>query len=179
MHTTKQDTALDNPYEDELVDSLGFGQLEELVATGQLDPKERTADGTTTYGAILTRHQVEVPAHLEADAEVPVVSGLQRQGDVLVVPHRASKDKGQRVPAEGIAVVRGEAGGNTHLLVADGPVSWRPVDNGGLDLGAVTVEDGSAAYLLHPEHGGQGIGPGSYLIRRQREQADQIRMVQD
>lgn len=132
-----------------------------------------------TYSSILDRHQVEIPAHLEAQAEVPVVTGLQRQGDVIVIPQRAGKDKGTQVPPEGVAVVRGETGGNTHLLVADGKVAWRPVSGGGLDLGAVTVEEGASAFLLHPEHGAQGIGPGSFLVRRQREQADEIRMVQD
>lgn len=133
-----------------------------------------------TFSSILDRHHVAIPPHLEAQAEVPVVIGLQRQGDVLVLPHRPGADKGDPVPAAGVPVVQGEAGGNTHLLVADGAVTWRPVDNrAGLDLGAVTVAEGATAFLLHPEHGAQGIGPGSYLIRRQREQADEIRMVQD
>ncbi len=136
---------------------------------------------TTTYGDLLGRHDVEIPAHLVAQAEVPVLAGVQRQGDLIVLPMRPGADAGQPVPAEGVAVVRGEAGGNTHLLVGEG-VSWRPIArNGGdgLDLGVVTVPPGAVAYLLHPEHGGQGFAPGAYRVRRQREQADEIRMVAD
>ena len=134
----------------------------------------------TTYSTILDAHSVTIPAHLEAQAEVPVVCGPQRQGDIIVLPSRPGADTGTPVPPSGVAVVRGEAGGNTHLLVADGAVSWSA---GGvsdrLHLGTVTVADGATAYLLHPEHGAQGIGPGCYRVRRQREQADEIRMVAD
>lgn len=136
---------------------------------------------TTTYGAVLGAHDVEIPAHLEAQATVPVLTGDQRQGDIIVLATRPGADQGSPIPAEGIAVVRGEAGGNTHLLVGDGPILWRPQTDGGdrLHLGTVTVPDGSTAYLLHPEHGAQGLAPGTYRIRRQREQADEIRMVAD
>lgn len=136
---------------------------------------------TTTYAKVLARHGVEIPPHLEAQAAVPVLSGVQRQGDIIVLPTAPGAEVGVPVPADGIAVVRGEAGGNTHLLVADGPVSWRPSTNSGdqAHLGTVTVPDGAAGYLLHPEHGAQGIAPGTYRIRRQREQADLERLVAD
>lgn len=135
---------------------------------------------TTTYGAILGRHDVEIPAHLEAQAEVPVLTGMQRQGDLIVLPTRPGADRGAPVPAAGVAVVRGEAGGNTHLLVADGAVCWRPTQGGDrLELGSFTVPLGAVAWLLHPEHGAQGFGAGCYRVRRQREQADEIRMVAD
>ena len=39
--------------------------------------------------------------------------------------------------------------------------------------------DGSTAYLGHPEHGFMGIGAGTYEIRRQREMAEELRMVAD
>lgn len=138
-----------------------------------------------TYAAILDRHQVEVPAHLEADAEVPVLCGMQRQGDIIVIPMRAAKVAGQQpVPAGGIPVVRGEAGGNTHLLVGGDPavpVMWaaRQATAADPDLGTLTVPDGASAFLLHPEHGAQGIGPGDYVIRRQVEAAEQARLVAD
>lgn len=120
--------------------------------------------------------RVEIPAHLEAQAEVPVLGGPQRQGDILVLPTRAGRERGERIPPEGVPVVRGEATGHTHLLVGDG--WWRPAGSG-QDLGMLTVPAGGAAYLLHPEHGAQGIAPGAYLVRRQREQADEIRLVAD
>jgi hypothetical protein len=131
-----------------------------------------------TFSEVMNPAGVEIPAHLIADAEIPVLSGVQRQGDLIVVPTRKAKDHGQTIPAAGVAVVRGEATGNTHLLVGDG--SWRPVESrGGQDLGVMTILDGGTAYLLHREHGAQGFAPGAYLIRRQREQADEIRLVAD
>lgn len=133
----------------------------------------------TTFGEILDRHRVEIPPHLEAQAEVPVLSGPQRQGDLIIVPTRPGADLGDQVPAGGVPVVRGEAGGNTHLLVGDGPITWRPAGARDQTLGVATVPAGSIGYLLHPEHGAQAFAPGSYLVRRQREQADEIRTLAD
>lgn len=131
-----------------------------------------------TVTEVMASHGVEVPAHLAADAEIPVCSGLQRQGDVIVVPRRAGKTAGLTpIPAEGVAVVRGEAGGNTHLLVGAG--RWAPNTTDPGIMGTLTVDDGQCAYLLHPEHGAHGIGGGHYTIHRQREQADVVRLVAD
>lgn len=136
---------------------------------------------TLTYDQLTQRHSVPLPSHLESQADIPVGTGPQRQGDIIVLPERPSADDlGDAVPAQGIAVVRGEAGGNTHLLVADGSVGWKVfVDAAEQDLGTLTVAAGATAYLLHPEHGAQGIGVGTYLIRRQREQRDRISLVAD
>lgn len=136
----------------------------------------------TTYGEVLEAHGVEVPRHLQADAEIPVIAGLpQRQGDVAIVPVDAAPSAGGTpIPPEGVPVVRGENGGNTHLLVGDG--TWRPVestDPRNLVLGELVVADGAVCYLLHPEHGGQGIGGGTYTVKRKREQADEIRRIAD
>ena len=115
---------------------------------------------------------VEIDPHLARDVDIPVLSGLQFQGDVAVVP-------------AGIAVVRGESGGNTHLLLAQGEgVRFAAAPEGGsmttnLDLGVLEVSEGSTAFLAHPEHAYTGVGPGTYTIRRQREQADEIRLVAD
>lgn len=132
---------------------------------------------TTTHHTILAEHGVDIPAHLTAQAEVPILTGLQRQGDLLVVPARPGKPQGEPIPADGVAVVRGEAGGNTHLLVGSG--IWHPTPTAGLILGTLTVPRGAQAYLLHPEHGATGVGGGCYTVRRQREMADEIRMVAD
>ncbi len=126
-----------------------------------------------TISEVMVPH-CAIPAHLVADAEVPLCAGLQRQGDVLVRPARKSAKAGMPIPAAGVPVVRGENNGNTHLLVGDG--SWAPADDL-LVLGTVDVR--SECYLLHPEHGAQGLAPGSYVISRQREQADEIRRVAD
>jgi len=124
--------------------------------------------------------RVEIPEHLETDAEIPVLTGLQVQGDLAIIPTRPSAKPGVAVPAEGVPVVRGENGGHTHLLVGEG-VLWAPVEgrDAGQTLGVATVPAGFTGFLLHPEHGANAFGPGAYTIRRQREQADEIRLVAD
>jgi len=135
-----------------------------------------------TVNDLIETHGVDIDPHLDRQAAVPVSTGLQRQGDILVLPavvaNRPTANATRAVPPAGVAVVRGEAGGNTHLLLADGPVRYDPAPRD-LTLGVLTVEDGATAYLAHPEHGYAGIGPGTYVIRRQREQAEQIRIVAD
>lgn len=132
---------------------------------------------------LIATHGVEIDPHLDREALVPVSNGLQRQGDVIVVPAVAVREGGAAttlVPQCGVPVVRGEAGGNTHLLLADGDAGvWYDPAPAALTLGLLTVADGAVAFLAHPEHGYAGIGPGTYVVRRQREQADEIRMVAD
>lgn len=114
------------------------------------------------------------------DLEIPVLSGLQRQGDVLVRP--ANVTATTVVPATGTPVVRGENGGNTHAIyAADGTVfcDTAAATTDDLRVACLTVPAGSTAYLGHPEHGYMGIAPGSYEIRRQREMAEEMRMVAD
>jgi hypothetical protein len=141
-----------------------------------------TVQTVQTLASLIDRHGIDVLDHLDRDVAVPIIGGLQFQGDVAVIP--APPVAGELVPAAGIPVVRGEAGGNTHLLLADGPgVLWAPAPErsgpAALDLGTVTVPPGSVAYIAHPEHAYTGIAPGSYVIRRQREQAAEIRLVAD
>lgn len=133
-----------------------------------------------TLGTLIERNGVDVHEHLDREALVPVLREVQIQGDVAFIPRRAGKTANPvRVPSEGIPVVRGESGGNTHLLLADGEVTWSPVTSGRLTLGTVDVAEGSVAYMAHPEHGYLGLAPGSWEVRRQREQADEIRLVAD
>lgn len=124
---------------------------------------------------------VNVDEHLDREDIVAVTNGLQRQGDVIVIPTPDAEvpASAKQVPGVGVAVVRGENGGNTHLLLAAGPVRYAEIDEGTLDIGVFTVADEATAYLAHPEHGYAGIAPGTYTVRRQREQADEIRMVAD
>lgn len=137
-----------------------------------------------TYQSSLALVGVSVPEHLEASAEVPVITGEpQTQGDIAVIPiGNAPKSGMEPVPTKGIQVVHGEATGNTHWLHAgfDSPgVAFKRVDKG-LVVGIVDVPAGQTALLIHTdEHGSNGIGEGTYEIRRQREQAEEIRMVQD
>lgn len=129
------------------------------------------AQAIYTYG-------VDVDPHLDRSVTIPV-GRFVRQGDVIVVPDDMRAAARTPVPASGVAVVRGENGGNTHLLLAAGPVFFDARTSGQLDLGTLTVADGATAYLAHPEHAYVGLEPGTYEIRRQREQADEIRLVQD
>lgn len=132
---------------------------------------------------------IQVDEHHDRQADIPVLTGLQFQGDVAVIPtddgHTTTivQDK-HAVPREGIAVVKGENGGNTHLLLAAGPCYFAPSPTSGtnpddLDLGELTVAEGATAYLAHPEHAYTGIAAGTYTLRRQREQADVTRFVAD
>ena len=123
-------------------------------------------------------------AALAAALDVPTLAGLQHQGDVSVVPARMVVDyrtPTTAVPRMGVAVVRGESGGNTHLLLASGDVRFdqREANAADLTLGSLLVAEGATAWLDHPEHGNSGIAPGRYVLRRKREQADELRMVAD
>lgn len=132
-----------------------------------------------TYGELLAKHSVEIPAHLVAQAEVPVLTGPQRQGDLMVVPTASWGHLKFTAVGAGVQVVHGEATGNTHWLHGDQAVSWAQVAVGQV-VGVVDVPEGSVAHLVHTdEHGANGIGPGRYEIRRKREQADEIRNVAD
>lgn len=135
-----------------------------------------------TLEQVLTRHEQTVLDHLDQQVTVPIVD-FGRQGDVIVIPARiaGTRTAGTPVGRDGVAVVRGENGGNTHLLVADGDVRFDPVTASAtaLALGVLSVGPGATAYLIHPEHGAIGFGGGDYTIARQREQADELRLVQD
>jgi hypothetical protein len=147
---------------------------------------------TATYGEALALADVSIPEHLEAEAEVPVLTGPQCQGDLMIVPLDQAYDAGQPVPdwplgdvvpAAGIQVVHGEATGNTHWLhqgIGSSRVRFYRADDGGLVTGVVTVPAGETSLLIHTdEHGANATGAGRYEIRRKQEQADQVRYVED
>lgn len=137
---------------------------------------------TMTYAEALTKVGATVPDHLVADAEIPILSGPQAQGDLLIVPIDATKADLSPVPDEGVQIVFGEATGNSHFL-------HRGFDSPGVEFARVTtgqciavvkVPEGQSAQLIHTdEHGSNGIGPGLYGIHEKREQADVIRRVTD
>ena len=140
---------------------------------------------SSTLAHVVGLSDADVLAHLDQQADVPILTGLQFQGDVAIVPytgtHKKTAGTGQ-VPPQGVPVVRGENGGNTHLLLAEGDVTWAPsarTDATNLTLGIVEVGKKAIGWLLHPEHGANGLAPGRYELRRQREQADELRMVAD
>lgn len=135
----------------------------------------------TTTELIETTGVDVITAQDSADIDIPVLAGVQRQGDVLVRP--ATGHASTPVLAGGTPVVRGENGGNTHVIyAADGPVFCdviAGVNTRDLRVATLSVPEGSTAYLGHPEHGYMGIAPGDYEIRRQREMAEEMRMVAD
>lgn len=142
----------------------------------------------TTFATALAKIGVSVPDHLVADAEVPVLTGAQFQGDIGIIPAGLDSFGAKRVtlepvPDKGIQVVHGEATGNTHWLHRgfDSPgVTFARVENHELVLGVVNVPEGESAELIHTdEHGCNAMGPGLYVLRGKRELADEIRRVQD
>jgi hypothetical protein len=134
---------------------------------------------------VLDRAGVGTLGVLDSEIDVPILTGAQRQGDVIVLnrPNRAPATT--PIPASGVQVVRAEASSNTHTLHSwDGACFFDPDTTGGgetgLTLGTLTVPAGASAYLVHTEeHGANGIGPGTYELRRQREFAGEWRRVAD
>lgn len=134
----------------------------------------------TTLNDIVISTGVEILDHLDRSVRVPVLTTPQVQGDVFIRPAKVSSTT--PVPPAGVPIVRGENGGNTHSLHAEGgPVfcDTREATVTDLVLAFVVVPEGSVAHLLHPEHGAMSIGAGSYEIRRQRQQAEMMQMVAD
>jgi hypothetical protein len=130
-----------------------------------------------TYATALDLIGTTVPAHLAADAAVPLLTGPQAQGDLLVVPADAPAVAAWRpVPPDGVQVVHGEATGNTHWLhqgFESPDVVWCRPGDGDTDrlvVVFVRVPRGQSALLIHTdEHGANGIGPGVHAIRRKRQ----------
>lgn len=117
--------------------------------------------------------------HLDKQAQIPVISGTAAQGDVLIRRNTRIGPARTEIPAAGFPVVRGENGGNTHAVYGVGCYDAAPRRESSLLLGVLTVPDREQVLLSHPEHGAFLIDPGTYEMRRQREQADEIRLVQD
>lgn len=141
---------------------------------------------TVTLASLSLRTGLAVLDHLEQQVTIPVIDGLQAQGDLLAVPLHLidaavtvhSWAHWTEVPANGLELLRGAAGGNPHTLIADpGTCRWTTGvrDNLGLALGVFRTT--APAYLLHPEHGATGLSPGTYVVRRQRELDHRIRLL--
>lgn len=135
---------------------------------------------TTTLAMMEARYGISHLEHLDKDADIPVVSKLPGiQGDVAVLRRAATSASQTPIPATGYPVVAGENGGNTHAVFGTGFYTPGVRSATSLLLGVLTVPAGEQVLLSHPQHGGLLIDPGTYEIRRQREQADEIRLVQD
>jgi hypothetical protein len=121
---------------------------------------------------LLDRTGLDVLAHLDRQVDVPVIDGLQAQGDLIVVPEAmtgAVRSRGgwHSLPAEGAELVRGGDGTNPHTLVGSCELTVQVADPEGLAV--ALLHNTGPVYLVHPEHGATGIAPGYWLVRRQRE----------
>jgi hypothetical protein len=144
---------------------------------------------TMTLADLAAQTGMAVLDHLERSMAIPVVDGLQAQGDLIVVPHAVLADRVRvfpaahwtPVPPQGVELLRGVAGGHPHTLVADPRTCrWTAMvtDPDRLTLGV--FEATAVVYLLHPEHGATGCAPGTYVVRRQRElEGRRARLVAD
>ena len=119
--------------------------------------------------------------------QVPVLTGPQSQGDLIIIPwsediapdnRRHTMSLAVAPTAPRTTIVSGN-GGNHHDLVTGPGVAVHMYPEGSLTVALLVVDQDREALLDHPEHGAVRIGPGVYVIRRQREQADIIQAVTD
>ena len=126
---------------------------------------------------LLDRYGLDVLDHLEREVTIPVVDGLQAQGDLIVIPldlfdANEIRPSGTWRPVwpGGVELVRAEDGNNPHTLIATaGQCLWTNSVWDHTGLGIAVFENTEPVYLVHPEHGGSGIAAGRWLVRRQRE----------
>src|SRR3954466_12822072 len=121
---------------------------------------------------LLDRTGLDVLAHLDRQVDVPVIDGLQAQGDLIVMPSAMagtvrSLGGWHALPAEGAELVRGGDGTNPHTLVGSCELTTQVSDPEGLAVAA--IDNAAPVYLVHPEHGATGLAPGRWIVRRQRE----------
>ncbi|EID77761.1 MULTISPECIES: hypothetical protein [Rhodococcus] len=137
-------------------------------------------NATMTLSALTALTGLDVFDYLAQEVSIPVVDGLQAQGDLIVIPYSlladivtsASWTLSENVPLSGVELLRSAAGGNPHSLVADeGGCTWSTPVNDPRRLALGILDSRATAYLIHPEHGATGIAPGRYVIGRQREQS--------
>ncbi len=129
--------------------------------------------------------ELDVLDHLEREITVPVIDGPQAQGDLIVLPSDMVPvvtltrwTTWRSVPWHGVELVRGVAGNNPHTLVADpGTCRWTNGVQDPLGLAIALFDNTAPAYLIHPEHGGTGVAPGRWVVRRQQESGRRRRVL--
>jgi hypothetical protein len=95
-----------------------------------------------TIAEAIAAFGLPVDAHPDRQAQIPVLAGLQFQGDVAVVP-RNRPPATEPVPVGGVAVLHSERGANAHVLLAAGAVTFDHRFAAGMLLGVLTVADGA------------------------------------
>jgi hypothetical protein len=138
---------------------------------------DEVTDMIITLADLTRMSGLDVLDHLEREVAIPIVDGLQAQGDLIVIPaamldefSRTTDGNWREIPPTGIELLRSASGGNPHTLVGEPRTClWttRGTDPEQLHIG--TLRNNRPAFLIHPEHGGTGIAPGIWVIRRQRE----------
>ncbi len=117
----------------------------------------------------------------EARHEAPALTGLQRQGDLLLIPvdllpagHPARRRALQLLAAvhlddHPLTLLESE---HAHQLTGRAGATWAPAvgtsDQTGASLGVLELPDGATAWLEHTgHHAPLAVGPGRYVVRRQ------------
>ncbi|MBI4941142.1 MAG: hypothetical protein HY830_10380 [Actinobacteria bacterium] len=122
---------------------------------------------TTTLRELTARYRLRAAAHLAPETVVPVLDGLQLQGDVAVVPLARRDDLLRRadealgpLPADGRPVTS-----DGHPHVVHGTPGVRLATGLGIrDVARLAVPPGETAWLAHPLREPLGIGPGRYAV---------------
>jgi len=134
---------------------------------------------TATLNQLINRYSIDTETleYMDREISIPVLDQPQIQGDVSILPV-TTKAATTPIPLAGIAVVRGENGGNTHSLHGEGFFDFAPSPTG-TEIGTLTVEPGKEVHMHHPQHGFMGFAGGTYRIGSQREWAGEWRQVAD
>lgn len=136
-----------------------------------------------THAEVAGRTGTVIPAHLEAQAEVPVATTFWRQGDLYIrkethpIPAGATA---HNLGGRGHKVVSGEADRNSHILNGDGTFHvCQPVSRT-VDYGLLVVPDGGLSVLTHTaEHGSVAFGGGMWRIWGQVSYESELRRAAD
>src|ERR1700744_3759646 len=105
---------------------------------------------------VLDRAAVSIDGVLDAQIDVPILTGAQRQGDVIWIPRPNKAAATTPVPQAGVVVVRAETSTrNYHMIINwDGQCFFDASTSGGesgLILGVLTVPEGASAFVTHSE----------------------------
>lgn len=130
---------------------------------------------TLTHADVMTDLGISLSGIADPDTEVPVMTNLAAQGDLLVrrVDTMNHAETPKKLDFKGIPVVSGEnRGGNAHIVHVrdtESKAAFSRVEGDRNIEGYLTVESGTA-YLTHTEeHGSLAIPVGIYELRQRTE----------
>lgn len=108
------------------------------------------------------------------------------QGDITIIPQDVAARNGATIPTIAAWAAVPPAGvvvadaGHPHILIGQADWTTQVTDETGLAVGAARVPEGGDCWLHHPEeHQAIRLAPGVHILRRAREMAAEIRLVQD